>query len=304
VAAAEAQLLAVVARDPDTGEDITYEDVCARLVPAGPCFFNSLFGPGTPWNLDGSKTAPQTLPIMRNMGSPFAPHPSAQRPLHLAVDTYYATARLDPRRSTIFGKVTPLDGVPGIKHIGAMAALRTTFLLKGVERKTLTFRVWDFVTGQADPMSKQERWEKAVMDQAERLEAEKAFKSVQISRTGTRSVAFETLRMVVWSIPLVMVNMSLMFSYVAWVFLRKPFKIFMKSRIKLAMVGVAGVQMASISGICFATAIQVPATFGSQFVMFIVLGIGLDGVFLMTDTFGAQSSRRAPAAPASSAFLA
>jgi predicted RND superfamily exporter protein len=48
---------------------------------------------------------------------------------------------------------------------------------------------------------------------------------------------------------------------------------------------VMGVQLASISGICFATMVQVPATFGAQFVMFLVLGIGLDGVFLMTDTF-------------------
>ena len=47
----------------------------------------------------------------------------------------------------------------------------------------------------------------------------------------------------------------------------------------------ACVQLASITGICFATFIQIPATMGSQFVMFLVLGIGLAGVFLMTDAF-------------------
>ncbi len=40
--------------------------------------------------------------------------------------------------------------------------------------------------------------------------------------------------------------------------------------------------MAAMSGIFFATAVQIPATFASQFVMFLVMGIGLDGVFLMT----------------------
>jgi hypothetical protein len=31
--------------------------------------------------------------------------------------------------------------------------------------------------------------------------------------------------------------------------------------------------------------VQIPLTFASQFVMFLVMGIGLDGVFLMLDTF-------------------
>ena len=47
-------------------------------------------------------------------------------------------------------------------------------------------------------------------------------------------------------------------------------------------MALCALQMAAMSGIFFATAVQIPATFASQFVMFLVMGIGLDGVFLMT----------------------
>jgi len=46
-----------------------------------------------------------------------------------------------------------------------------------------------------------------------------------------------------------------------------------------------GVQLAAMTGIFFATMCQIPLTFASQFVTFLVMGIGLDGVFLMVDTF-------------------
>ena len=99
----------------------------------------------------------------------------------------------------------------------------------------------------------------------------------------------------------------------------RPLEQLFKPRLKLALAGVMGVQLAAISGnfikspapvfaienarknnvefppdfldfpversgnlvksgILFSTAVQVPLTFASQFVMFLVMGIGLDGV--------------------------
>ena len=106
------------------------------------------------------------------------------------------------------------------------------YILKGVERKTLTFTVWDFVTGQMDPMSQEERWETTWLDWAEENEQSG---SLTISRTATSSVPSETLQMALWSLPLVTLTMMAMFSYVIWVFYKG--KAFLKPRAKLAIAG-------------------------------------------------------------------
>jgi hypothetical protein len=92
--------------------------------------------------------------------------------------------------------------------------------------------------------------------------------------------------MVVWSIPLVMITLNVMVGYVVMVFVRRPLRGMWKSRVKLALAGVLGVQIAAMSGIMLATALQIPLSFASQFVMFLVMGIGLDGVFLMVRGVG------------------
>ena len=51
------------------------------------------------------------------------------------------------------------------------------------------------------------------------------------------------------------------------------------------MAGVANVQTATLAGISIGSVFQIPATFATQFVFFLVLGIGLDGIFLLVDTF-------------------
>ena len=97
--------------------------------------------------------------------------------------------------------------------------------------------------------------------------------------------------MVIGSLWLVGVTMTVMVNYVVFVFARKPYREHLWPRLYLAMAGVSGVMIAANTGIFFATMLQIPLTFASQFVMFIVLGIGLDGVFLLTDTFDQMDVR-------------
>ena len=66
--------------------------------------------------------------------------------------------------------------------------------------------------------------------------------SLVLYRGATSSTASEMLYMVLWSVPLVMIVLVLMCNYVLLVFVRRPFKVFGKSRIKLAIAGVGGVQ--------------------------------------------------------------
>jgi hypothetical protein len=83
-----------------------------------------------------------------------------------------------------------------------------------------------------------------------------------------------------------MITLNVMVGYVVMVFVRRPLRGMWKSRVKLALAGVLGVQIAAMSGIMLATALQIPLSFASQFVMFLVMGIGLDGVFLMVRGVG------------------
>jgi predicted RND superfamily exporter protein len=127
-----------------------------------------------------------------------------------------------------------------------------------------------------------ERFEDAFLTWGETNEDYRGF---AVSRYTTRSTSQELLQMALGSMWLVCVTINVMFCYVMLVFAQKPYKEHLMYRAKLAMAGVGGVMIAANSGIFFTTMIQIPLTFASQFVMFIVLGIGLDGVFLLTDTF-------------------
>ena len=286
LASAEEAILSLVTEDPDnTAMKWGWADVCARMQPAGPCYFASILGPGTPWNPNGTRTPTQAMTALETQAAQLkAANPNSPLDgIHLAVSQLYQSTRTDPYFSGVFGQITPPG--PGSNHsalIGSMSHLKSTYLLDGVERKTLNFRIWEFVAGDIAPMTKEERWESKVLEWAE---AHATHEGNTLQRFSTRSLSTETLQMALWSMPLVTVTLNLMVTYVLWVFVRKPFKVWGKPRAKLALAGVAGVQLASTAGICFATMVQIPASFGAQFVMFIVLGIGLDGVFLMNDTF-------------------
>lgn len=154
--------------------------------------------------------------------------------------------------------------------------------LRSIERETLVFRLWEIfdLPGLKPP----ERWEHAVLDWADALPTvEGDERGVEFSKSGelkvfraaTSSTSTEMLLMILWSIPLVMITITMMVNYVVVVFLRRPLKPMLLPRFKLAMAGVMGVQLAATTGIFFATAVQVPVTFASQFVMFLVMGIGV-----------------------------
>ena len=68
--------------------------------------------------------------------------------------------------------------------------------------------------------------------------------------------------------------MNLMIGYVAWVFHKGPWKMYGASRIKLGLLGVVNVQTATMCGLGLGTLLQIPVTFATQFVFFLVLGIG------------------------------
>ena len=120
VATAEAEALALTAVEPDDASIIhEFSDVCELQYPTyadgstGPCFFMSLFAPGTLWNqLDPSTGKHATTSVaLANLLSRAAAletdHPTAPVDgIHLAATEFYANVKGDLFMNGILGTVT------------------------------------------------------------------------------------------------------------------------------------------------------------------------------------------------------
>ena len=106
-AAAEQAALSLVATD-DEGKEIVYSDVCVTM--GGPaCFFPSLLGPNTPWNLNGSATPTAAVQNLLDQAAQLEaarPVGSTATGIHLAMTQLYTTSRADMFLSGSLGKVT------------------------------------------------------------------------------------------------------------------------------------------------------------------------------------------------------
>ena len=271
--------------DPST--EYGFADVCERIFLNGPCFFMSLFGPNTPWNTGNATkgryldTAGSLASLLQRANMLKAANPNSPVDgIHLALTELYAIAKSDMFMNGILGKVeldqsyslsvtTPTHATISQPVITSVSHVCFAYFLRGVARETLTFSVWDLVSFNLPSLKPAERWEKKFLSWAEDNESRDA---LRLWRAATSSTSIEMLNMVLWSIPLVMITLIAMIGYVVAVFVRRPFKELFYPRLKLAMVGVFGVQLAAITGILFSTAVQVPLTFASQFVMFLVMG--------------------------------
>ena len=294
VAQAETEMLSVKAQaydDPTT--EYGFPDVCEQMFPAyadgsvGPCFFMSLFGPNTPWNppdattgkyLDtaGSLASLLEMADVLEAANPNSPVDG----IHLAVTQLYALAKSDVFMNGILGTVstdpsfslsvtTPSGETISQPVITSVSHVYFVSFLRGVARETLTFSVWSLISFNSPSLKPPERWERAFLTWGEENESRD---SLRLWRAATSSTSTEMLNMVLWSVPLVFITLNCMIGYVVAVFLRRPLDGLFWPRLKLSIAGVSGVQLAATTGIFFSTAVQVPLTFASQFVMFLVMG--------------------------------
>lgn len=298
VAEAEAEMLSLKAQEYDDPTiEYGFPDVCEQMFPtyedgsAGPCFFMSLFGPDTPWN-QADETTGKYLDTAGSLASLLAmadtleaANPNAPVDgIHLALTQLYAVAKSSVFMHGILGTVstdstfllpvtTPSGETVSQPVITSVSHVYFVSFLRGVARETLTFSVWDLVSFNLPSLKPPERWEKAFLTWAEDNESRL---SLRLWRAATSSTSTEMLNTVLWSVPLVFITLNVMIGYVVVVFLRRPLQGLFWPRLKLAVAGVTGVQLAAMSGIFFATAVQIPLTFASQFVMFLVMGIFSD----------------------------
>ena len=214
VANTESAMLALTAKDPDdsTKGPYTFADACERQFTAypdgtaGPCFYMSILGPDTPWNMRANSTAKYVdaatsyQNLLAYASSLSAANPSSSvSGIHLAVTKYYAAAKRNMFAAGVLGTVRQhatemLDGTPvvtGLTH------LFFTAFLDGVERKTLVFDVWDLVTWDLPSLKPSERWEREVLDWAEK---NPTINGLTIFRSATSSTSTEMLMMILWSV--------------------------------------------------------------------------------------------------------
>ena len=243
VAALEAELLALNATDAEDESTVYgFADICEEVFPGGGCFYISLFGTFSPLaDPAGPEGALDNLLAAAAALEGTTVDEVTSAGLHLAIDAFENATASDMFMSNVLGS----RGADG-----SVTHLSINFMLRGVFRETLLFRVWD-VFGNLPVAKPPERWESKLLDWfEERPQHEDAagyehatHGSLVLYRGATSSTASEMLYMVLWSVPLVMVVLVLMCNYVLLVFVRRPFKVFGKSRIKLAIAGVGGVQV-------------------------------------------------------------
>ena len=244
VAALEAELLALNATDAEDESTVYgFADICEEVYPGGGCFYISLFGTFSPWAdpAAGPEGALDNLLAEAASLEGTAVENVTSAGLQLAIDAFENATASDMFMSNVLGS----RGADG-----AVTHLSISFMLRGVFRETLLFRVWD-VFGNLPAAKPPERWESKLLDWFEErpvYEDAEGYEhatsgSLVLYRGATSSTASEMLYMVLWSVPLVIVVLVLMCNYVLLVFVRRPFKVFGKSRIKLAIAGVGGVQV-------------------------------------------------------------
>eukprot|EP01052_Picozoa_sp_SAG31_P012371 SAG31_NODE_722_length_12572_cov_2.409124_6_plen_388_part_00 len=270
----EDTVLGLTVDHPDDGYTITYtpseystcESIYGDARAGASCFYISFFGPGTPWNNDASgftnaSVAYSNFLTMADTLAAANPTSTVDK-FHLAATQFYNIAKGDMFRLGVVGGVeTNSQG-----EVTKMTDASMTFVMRGIERKQLKFDLWDIVSDNLPKLDDVERWETRMLDWGEENEVWTASGGLKfnLNRYTTRSTSMELLQMALGSMWLVCLTMSLMFSYVMFVFAKQPYREHLFYRAKLAMAGVGGVMISANSGIFFSTFVQIPLTFASQ----------------------------------------
>jgi len=137
VAALEAELLALNATDAEDESTVYgFADICEEVYPGGGCFYISLFGTFSPWAdpAAGPEGALDNLLAAAAALEGTAVGEVTSAGLHRAIDAFENATASDMFMSNVLGS----RGADG-----AVTHLSINFMLRGVFRETLLFRVWD-----------------------------------------------------------------------------------------------------------------------------------------------------------------
>eukprot|EP01052_Picozoa_sp_SAG31_P016243 SAG31_NODE_1069_length_10077_cov_2.403588_8_plen_420_part_00 len=308
IAIFEEQVQAITVTDPDDGRVISYGSTCEPFYfnpdgSAGPCFYRSLFGPKTDWNLDPpfKNTSAAFSEFKRYAAALEAQNPTA------SVDGYHlAASQLLSRVASgndgdmftfgILGGVTTgsktfntvrCPDPPGAcvrtgktaVEVTAIGAISHSFLMGGVPRSTLSFRIWDVITGAVAKLSDVEQWERAFLawGQANAIwtASDGGGEQLVVRRIAKWSESVELMKILADSVWLLTTAAAIIVGSAALNISRKPSKKYFWPRLKLAMSGISSVLIAAATGILLVTMLQVPLNFATHFVVFVVLAIGL-----------------------------
>jgi hypothetical protein len=139
----ESELLALSAVDGVHGHTISYRSTCEQIYSEadgsrGPCFWQSLFGPHTPWQHSPSSTnttaaADVFFEMAESLGQRY--NPRGVDGIHLAVTELHKQAGSDLFMSNILGGLET-NGDGEVTKVGAVSV---NLWMAGVEREALAF---------------------------------------------------------------------------------------------------------------------------------------------------------------------